>query len=515
MSMNSKKMNRTRAGGNLMYRMRYAGNQRGIATLGITILLLFIVTLVTLYTAKTSIKEQQISANEYRADQSLSTANAALNWGVAHYTEARGFVCDERLIGVLTNYYQTCPPSVEDDRTALCTIKSDDVGKCVFAYTKASPLTLGAGLDDDDDGPDEDLSSGRSEMYFAFVDNGEGCDGDSDGLCNYIPVTGAIGETVVKNTTTPVYEAEIRIVGTGHSDDNTGMRTVIADMATSNLFGEPGLGASPYPLISKQTSKTNASIEVINRYGNRTIWTGDKMEISGSTDTYILEHGLSWNCNDILNHDKCVTSDKDGVDPSYTMRASSGQDNINADIVDGDPNLAISGDEFFHNFFGKSKDQVRKMAEEMGHLYTVDSSGNLSDTSGAQIGVWSDLEGKMPLVWLDLADGVSSYTPSGSDMDGTLGAETDPMVLIVDGNLSVGGVGSTSLILVGVLYVTGTWDASANAVVQGMLIVETLSNLGGGGTPTLIYDADLFNGKMGPEVGTVAGATPGSWKDWE
>ena len=59
--------------------------QRGIATLAISLLVLFLITMVTLYTASTSITEQRISANQYRADQALSAANAAMDYGVAYY----------------------------------------------------------------------------------------------------------------------------------------------------------------------------------------------------------------------------------------------------------------------------------------------------------------------------------------------------------------------------------------------------------------------------------------------
>ena len=57
--------------------------QRGVATLAVALLLLFLVTIVTLYTANTSVMEQKVSANQYRADQAFSAANAALDYGIA------------------------------------------------------------------------------------------------------------------------------------------------------------------------------------------------------------------------------------------------------------------------------------------------------------------------------------------------------------------------------------------------------------------------------------------------
>ena len=50
--------------------------QRGVATLAISLIILFLVTIVTLYTANTSVLEQKVSANQYRSDQAFSAANA-------------------------------------------------------------------------------------------------------------------------------------------------------------------------------------------------------------------------------------------------------------------------------------------------------------------------------------------------------------------------------------------------------------------------------------------------------
>ena len=46
-----------------------SNRQQGMATLAISLTLLFLVTFITLYTANTTITEQQVSANQYRSDQ--------------------------------------------------------------------------------------------------------------------------------------------------------------------------------------------------------------------------------------------------------------------------------------------------------------------------------------------------------------------------------------------------------------------------------------------------------------
>src|SRR5690554_727723 len=64
--------------------------QTGLSTLVVILLLLFVATMVTLYTANTSVREQQVSANQMRADQALSAANAGLDYAFAYYAKNSG-----------------------------------------------------------------------------------------------------------------------------------------------------------------------------------------------------------------------------------------------------------------------------------------------------------------------------------------------------------------------------------------------------------------------------------------
>jgi len=64
--------------------------ERGMSTLVIVLLLLFIATMVTLYTANSAVREQQVSANQFRADQALPNANAGLDYAQAFYAKYSG-----------------------------------------------------------------------------------------------------------------------------------------------------------------------------------------------------------------------------------------------------------------------------------------------------------------------------------------------------------------------------------------------------------------------------------------
>jgi len=54
--------------------------QQGMTTLIISTLLLFAISLISLFSTKSIILEQKISANAYRSEQALFNADAALNF---------------------------------------------------------------------------------------------------------------------------------------------------------------------------------------------------------------------------------------------------------------------------------------------------------------------------------------------------------------------------------------------------------------------------------------------------
>ena len=138
----------------IMRRQNILRYQEGIATLAITLILLFLATLVALYTAKTSIKEQQISANQYRADQSLSTGNGALDWGIAYYSMSRGVFCEKDTDKAdCLEAHGICILN----KTLTDIYDNKESAECEFVYNESDRLS-------------DPLSNGTSEMYYAYVD---------------------------------------------------------------------------------------------------------------------------------------------------------------------------------------------------------------------------------------------------------------------------------------------------------------------------------------------------------
>ena len=68
--------------------------EKGMSTLVIVVLLLFVATFVTMYTTNSMVREQQVSANQYRSDKALSAANAGLDYGLAYYADNLGVDAD-------------------------------------------------------------------------------------------------------------------------------------------------------------------------------------------------------------------------------------------------------------------------------------------------------------------------------------------------------------------------------------------------------------------------------------
>jgi len=67
---------------------RFAG-QRGVASLIVVMVLLFVVAMVAAYTSRNLIFEQRTSANQYRSTQALEAAEAGLEWAITLLNQGR------------------------------------------------------------------------------------------------------------------------------------------------------------------------------------------------------------------------------------------------------------------------------------------------------------------------------------------------------------------------------------------------------------------------------------------
>lgn len=278
------------------------------------------------------------------------------------------------------------------------------------------------------------------------------------------------------------------ITAVGRSDDGLATRTISQCVGTIDVFGGNGPKQS---LITKGGVGLTGNYQVINRYYNTTCWSGDDVNIgeSASAATYLRPIGTD---------ESDFTQDQledDDVTNAYTSEAISDRDKGNGvDTIANDPRLGnLTGDEFFNNFFYGDRDTMKSLADSLDQVYSSVSSAN----------------GKSGVVWID---GDTKMT------GGTYGSESNPVILIINGNLEAAG----NPTVYGMLYVTGQLDAAGTLAVKGSVIVEgdpTMFDAAdeepvvGHGGVDLIYTPYTLDKAANPIKGTTT-VISGSWRDW-
>lgn len=156
-------------------------------------------------------------------------------------------------------------------------------------------------------------------------------------------------------------------------------------------------------------------------------------------------------------------------------------------IASSDTSLSsLSDDAFFQTYFGSSKSTVQSGATQ------ISCSGTCNDQLSGQTG---------QTIW------VTGNTQITSNI--TIGSATEPVILIVDGNLQISG-GAT---IYGVVYCTAlTWDNTGGGTSQviGAAIAE--GNFTATGTPNPTYNSSVLQ-QVQNNLGTF-GKVAGGWSDY-
>jgi hypothetical protein len=205
----------------------FKNKQAGAATLLVTIVLLFSITLVTLFTAKVVLQDTKLEANAYRAAQAFSAANYGLDFAL-NYFDQGGF---DRL----------------DETVSPAIAGNDDVVDSLVT----APLTLTHG--------------GGGQVTTAqvqFVTDADRCGGTTswqNGL----------------------------VTAAGFSDDGIATRTMGQCVGPISILNGDG---PEIPLVSRTRISTTGNANIINRYTNTNIWSADDVVITGaSMATYIRD----------------------------------------------------------------------------------------------------------------------------------------------------------------------------------------------------------------------------------
>jgi len=280
-------------------------------------------------------------------------------------------------------------------------------------------------------------------------------------ICDPDVVSHPLPSTPTASCTAATYAANnfkrLLIYARGWSDDNTGVRHVVAVLERT-----PGVANAPSnPLTTHGTAAINGSGDVTNPEGQSTIWSGQTVTLTNANfKTNILSPSGS---GQIVE-----TSNRDSFGP---------------DVVQNDGNLAtLTGSEYFANFFGTDPTSYKN-----NYATSVFPAANIGTYDGAE----------RQILW---SEGNTSL--SGNP---TFGTAADPVILIIDGNMSTSG----NVTVNGLLYVIGDMSGTGNTTVNGAVVVQ--GNVSMTGSLDVVFNSTLLG-----ELGTSgrAAISPGSWKDW-
>lgn len=200
-------------------------NQRGLATLFVSVILLFLATILALMVARATMMEQRMGANEVRYKQAFEAAQAGL---------------DEAITQLFT-----LPVGVNKD------LNNPNV-----VFPPAPTDTFGNG----------------AQFHVSF------CEPDSEPTCPDAPGAPLCTEVQQENFGTPL------VASCGWSDDQIARKLVTQGVGTVTILGS----APTNPLIARGAVNAGGSANVVNYFNNLTIWTGGGfLSIGNAGKTFI------------------------------------------------------------------------------------------------------------------------------------------------------------------------------------------------------------------------------------
>ena len=431
-----------------------SSRQQGIA-LPIIMIILVLAALVTIYTATTSVKEQQVTADQYRSEQAFSTAQAGIEAGLKKHNDF---------------------PILDSDGNPVGGDESDIVSDSSFS--KGSYVVMFCDIWDDDG--DEAKSA---ELMAEF-------------LADTVICTNSIANTTIdangfKNDT------RVGILSVGKPDDNSGRRTI--SIISAPAYPRGGKGPPLQPLISRSTVDISGTMNVINRYANATIWSKAAAETySASVATFIndgtLEPCIGTDCGDAGERRQALINPDEDINTLAATNEKLGQ---NSDVIDEDYNLAALSDfELFQGIFSDIPN-IDDIFTEYTDLADFNDDISTDKITNEIRLIWladDDLNGQ---VQGDIGD-CSVYPP-------------EAVILVVE--VAVGDTlkfaGGNDIC--GFVFVFGDVELAGGVVVSGGMIATGAVN--GVGTFTIVYDPDALTDPPEGYAGS-RGVDAGTWKDW-
>lgn len=267
---------------------------------------------------------------------------------------------------------------------------------------------------------------------------------------------------------------QIRVTSTGESDDRAAKRVINQFIAAVPPL--PNIPDSPF--VSRGAMQVGGAAVINNPEGHSTIWTGENVSLGGDANT-------ATNIADptSANYPNCL-----GGSVQCDLVQSSSRQIAGLDIIESDTSLSkLTEPEFFENFFGTTPAVFRDSRTDV-----------ITQNLVAQNGVVDKV------IWVDTnATGTGTVNLTAGNV---FGSAAQPVIIIIDGNLSVSGNND----FFGLVYIRGELLGSGNVTTVGGMAVGGGASTSGGNL-TITYNSIVLEQtyrKAKPAGGS------GSWRDF-
>ncbi len=433
--------------------------QRGAASLAVTLLLLFSVTLAVFFANRSLIFEQKTSANQLRATVAFEAAEAGLEWAIAQINDPP-----------VLQAAPSCAPATSNFSTSVSFRERYIVPT---AGTNATP-------------------------NGSFVPPA-----DSRAACS-IAANGALTCACPNPGTAPVLGAADRprfmVEFRAAAGDPLAVEIVSRGCTSSDPFcSDAGTARADAISVSR------VSLKLVPTFGNApaaALTTGSATVTSGNlsvVNTDIPSNGITINAGTTVNQGGGTNvATIPGTPPS-------------ASILDNDYSLSAltsadaTGDLFFQSFFGKSiaayKADPRTVVVTAANCGTANACGSY---------VSSKYNEGYQQFWIEPD---VQFTNANLPAVGTLGTQNKPIFLAGSGEVEL----KSNLVAYGMFYASTAaanenwdYDGSGSGTVFGAFVSRGNFDKGSG-TLNIVYDGRIF-GAGGIPSGLLV-RVPGSWRD--
>lgn len=449
----------------------HIGQQRGVATLIVVLVLFFVVSMVAAYTNRNLIFEQRTSNNQYRSTQAIEAAEAGLEWVIATLN-----------IGRVDN---TCTASTSSSDLPL--------RQRLLAIDTTGRIT-----------PTVGPSGEQLSAVCVFNETGWTCSCPTSGTASVTPPTGSgswpafrvrfqriIGDSLTPTVPRQPGVVKVQVVGCSRADATGGDQCLQFNagqgasgegrVLTSTMLALSGTATSPpqAALVAKGKVHTTGGtgISAYNSVAGGsgiTIQAGDDVSVPDENKLF-GQPGSPGGAATVIQNDTAMAL------PDFTGT-----------------NAITSVDRMFAAVFNLRPDTFREQPAAVQMTCGVSGCSVAAVRTQAANNPWRP-------IWLSGGLNV--------DSTGDVGSATQPVLLVVNGNVTFSVSTAT---IYGLVYVrapagSSEWTTNGGGQITGATVVD--QSVRGNGTTTFVYDPGVMS-LLRWNTGSFV-PVPGSWKDFE